>query len=368
MYDRHARFPQSTDPGFSLLSLAGDSHETWKLSRCYGSSRKLGMSESATFKREEVVGWQAGKAFAGAQNRLASEIKAELQLREKKSEDQVIKERTEKKNKLSNLAQESWRDIKKEYDLRGFDLVENRVLAVATVIKGDHKPKKFLGFGPKLFTGFNSGAHGATKREVVLYSHKKLTIGKDGVPDSRASADVMLIYFVRGILIDRRNVLTIKRSTVPGETSVSECSEFGKIKGLSDAVKARVREDRGRRQRCVRGPLARLLHAPPPPAPAPVCAQRYDGCGAMDAQKQDEYFCMCVPLGQNVNGEESSADTRALVMRMLVEKIDEYFLEHLKDAGSNKPTILSKGSEQPKHKNQHRKRALSLNAVDLAQK
>jgi len=69
----------------------------------------------------------------------------------------------------------------------------------------------------------------------------------------------------------------------------------------------------------------------------------------MDEQKQQQYFCMCVPLGQNVDGEESRADTCALVMRMLVKKDDEYFLEHLVDAGSSiTERSEGKNSEKPK--------------------
>jgi hypothetical protein len=278
------------------------------LSRCYVLDKAV---------KTELIKWKAGEALKDPS--LDTRISYELQRRQMVQLWKPLQWRAS----MSKASVKEWKD--------------GRLLAVATVTKGDHKPLYKTSF-----------RYGRKERSIVLYSMKKTN--KNG----EASEDVLMMWFVPGRQRDQSGSVIIKRSTsAPSgnenpSSSVTECGKFGQLPFISPAVKARVSTrasgeallwpsscsyTRSRVSSCQLTPPARL----PTHRHTLVRAQVYDACGTLTAKQNLELTCMCVPLGANSyfeNRPHSVSDVDAKVMRMLVKKTDTLFLEALIAAGT----------------------------------
>lgn len=341
------RYP--TRPGFALLTLAAPSHDSWKLSRCF-----LTEGKKATSSKEEVQGWQAGKALTDPDldRRISDELASRKIKKEAKDErDRKMVSNQKEEDQLaarSYFASLSLGDTSPK-NIRGVPFDAKKLLAAATVIKSDHNKPIFF------FTKVKWKLREESK--VLLYPS----------PDNRK--DVLLMYFRmndarKGGGFMGARPLVIRRSTTLGKSSVSECKDFGNAPLHKDVIK------RVSLSACIVGgaggvrsldfvlalclslfvalaPPCLICHSlplmPDPPvgaacprspyAPLDVSAQRYDGCG--DQGNLPEYFCMCVPLGENKPRQLSTSDADAKVMRMRVRKSEdaEPFIRALLAAG-----------------------------------
>ena len=202
LYDE-ASFASPTPPGFALLELATTKHESWHLQRCHANVSHIdGLIGSEC---SDVDGWQAGKGIAKTSN-LDQLVASEIHRRQ----TAFIRDGIARRVKPSQAGLSAWDDA--------------RLLAVARVIKGDHKPF--------MLTDFKRGMHA---RDVALYS-------KDALGGGRISGDVLLLWFDPSAPeAGLRGSAVIKRSTSKGMPAVSTCDSFSMLTSLHIKVKNRVR-------------------------------------------------------------------------------------------------------------------------------